>query len=146
MLVAKFYQAYKMDDKFDKSHKKEIRGRCVITQRHFDKTNDNWDSSGKFYEKDQEATNKYYEDSAKQVAGRKKAAELRDKGAKGLADAILNVSSLNSNKTLGEETPTEQWEDEKLVSWLNIKEIPSKVEEGSKALYSKAKQFLTKSN
>ena len=84
IVVADLYQLGRFNgNSFDKNDgKKLIRKGAKITEEYFEMVNANWEDRGKLYIKDEEATKKYFEDSAKAVQ------EKNDKKAK--KDAISN--------------------------------------------------------
>lgn len=91
MVVCQKYRAAKMDGKYDKSQKKTLRNRAVITNEEFERVNANFEDNGIFYVKDDAATEKYYKDSEVQNKARKEAKEIEAAAGKGLKAALSNI-------------------------------------------------------
>ena len=88
MVVCKTYRLAKIGKEYKIEHKQVIRTRAVITRDYYEARKDNWKESGIFYELDQAATEKYYNDCQNINTARKEAAALESNAARQLAMAV----------------------------------------------------------
>jgi len=126
MVVCKLYKLGRFDgDMFTQEQKVIIRTRAVVTKNYMEEINETWKTNGKLYVLDQDATDKYHEDSKRDYDIRKANKHMNSKGLAELGGALSTILSENAAKPAPEAKEQRPKEVEKEV----VKETPKEVVE-----------------
>ena len=78
MVVCKLYKLGSADGKeFTKEMKQIERERCIVTRQYIDRVNKHYKTAGRYYEVDEQATEKNLKERNERVAQRSKNHEMR---------------------------------------------------------------------
>lgn len=103
-VIADYYQLGRFDGKrFDLENKKLIRGNVPVEASHLVTVNLQWANSGKLYECNEVATEKWRKELAKDISNRSKADELKKNAGEALVTAIDSIKKTNEAKKVQQE-------------------------------------------
>jgi hypothetical protein len=101
MVVVNVYQCPAMDGKFQKDGKKLLRKAAKMPLAYVNEKNENWQSGGRIYEIDQEATKVWREEWQMQQEIRKEEKAVKDEIKNNVLGAIGNIVSETKGRKKG---------------------------------------------
>lgn len=121
-VIADYYQLGRFDGKrFDLENKKLIRGNVPVEASHLVTVNLQWANSGKLYECNEVATEKWRKELAKDISNRSKADELKKNAGEALVTAIDSIKKTNEAKASAKvEEPVETKDPKEALSQTAI--------------------------
>jgi len=98
MVVAELYQLGRGADGFTKDFKTKVRDKSIVPRKQVDKINGQWENSGKWYEVDEDETEKRFAEGDKKVKEIKEAQADADELGKVMADTLKSVKKTKKPK------------------------------------------------
>lgn len=98
MVVAELYQLGRGADGFTKDFKTSVRDKGIVPRSHVDRINGQWENSGKWYEVDEEETEKRFAEGDKKVQEIKEAEADASELGKVMADTLKSVKKTKKPK------------------------------------------------
>lgn len=98
MVVAELYQLGRGADGFTKDFKTKVRDKGIVPRSHVDRINGQWENSGKWYEVDEEETEKRFAEGDKKVQEIKEAEADASELGKVMADTLKSVKKTKKPK------------------------------------------------
>jgi hypothetical protein len=142
IVVCQLFRLARIDGEYVEGQKKLLRNRAVITKDYYEQINGSTKDNGMYYVIDEEATEKYYADSKKQVDARKEVKRIEKLAGKNLVNALDGISKAAINTVVEESrpektevikkdepiddpvvipdgNPTEKWDLKQIHAWLD---------------------------